>query len=170
MNDLFGQEVIRTIGMYQPFCSMMLTPYNKLETRWALEGRRPSYPLGKYIGYSTLKPCTDEQFIEWTGGTKRPEYLKQEPLNGYAIWLGEVTGMRLMEKKDETTTYIKYIGRKLFPKVIEQINVTKIQWVLFFENVKQIQTFKFEDENGKSIGKQGVGKLEFKYHHKIKII
>ena len=55
MSDLFGEnnEVIRTLGFYQPYCTAML--HGKVETRWIIEGRTPPMPLGKYLLYSTKK-------------------------------------------------------------------------------------------------------------------
>ena len=47
--------------------------------------------------------------------------------------------------------------------------VMKHQWIIEFDNVHPIEPFKFVAEDGKtSLGKQGVGILDKKYHHLIK--
>ena len=48
-----GAGKIRTLGFYQPFGSLML--HGKIETRWVRKGKKPPFPLGKYIFYTTQK-------------------------------------------------------------------------------------------------------------------
>src|ERR1700679_2290183 len=94
--DLFGNdnEIIRTIGFYQPFCSLML--HGKVETRWVRKGRLAPFPMGIYLGYGTKTGCTDEQLKDWCGN----EILKHledtlindftQHLHGHAMWIGEL--------------------------------------------------------------------------------
>lgn len=54
MQDLFGNEVIRSLGLHQPYASLMWT-HNKIETRWVKKGKKPPFPLGTYMIYATQK-------------------------------------------------------------------------------------------------------------------
>lgn len=77
-----------------------------------------------------------------------------------------------MNKGDEREAFVLFQGEKEFfqkDKFGVVWPVIKHQWILNFENVQPIEPFKFIDENGKSLGKQGVGRLENKYHQLIKL-
>ncbi len=144
-------EVYRTVGLYQPFASLML--FDKLETRWVREGRKPAFPEGEYLIYSTQKPCEASKIYEWSG----PELLYNisrillnEPTrqyNGFVIGKATLVGKWILRPEDENT-YIKFIGRKTFE--IEGKQVVKVQWALKFVNVQRVEPFPIK-------GKQGVG-------------
>lgn len=153
--DLFGDkqsEVIRTLGFYEPFGSLML--HGKIETRWVREGRKPPFPLGRYLFYTTKEPCDPTDQRDWCG-----EYLmmritktlvKQGGFNnGMALGIGELVEIRLLTPEDEEQAFVKYVGRKVF--TIKGEDVHKIQWALVFKDVKRIESFKWE------YGKQGTG-------------
>lgn len=161
-------ETIRTLGFYQPFCSLML--HGKKETRWVREGRKPPFPLGKYLLYSTKKPCTPEQLLIWCGWIYEGNYIaetlftdKTVQLNGYAIAIGELVSLRRMTVEDERSAFVKYLEFD-FRDGKDGITYACVQWILEFENVQAIEPFKFND------GKQGVGILNPELHHKIKIL
>lgn len=152
--DLFGSEqieVIRTLGFYEPFGSLML--HGKIETRWVREGRRPPFPLGKYLLYTTKNPVSSIDLFEWCGVEIRcliqNTMLSTPYINGSALAIGELVDIRLLTPEDEERAFVKYVGRKTF--IINGKQVPKIQWALVFKNVKRIEPFKWE------YGKQGTG-------------
>ena len=142
----------RTIGLYQPFASLML--HGKIETRWIREGKKPPFPKGKYLFYSTQKRCDDSTLLSWSGSEKAAliyELMQHEPtvkLGGYAIGIGNLVDVRLLLPND-ANTFIKFVGKKT--ELIKDEQVTKVQWALFFENVQRIEPFIWVH------GKQGVG-------------
>lgn len=169
--DLFGKEseVIRTLGFYQPFGSLML--HGKIETRWVRVGKKPPFPLGKYLLYTTQKRCDDETLLKWCGrdlwfdviNTLKGDPTKTIDLDKTAIAIGELVKIRLMVKEDERDAFVKFIGTKEFKDKNDNI-ILKSQWCLEFCNVNQIEPFEF------NFGKQGVGILPESEKQKIKII
>lgn len=152
-------EVIRTLGYYQPFCSLMF--HGKKETRWVRKGKKPPFPLGKYLFYSTKKKC--ESLLEWCGleimNSIRVTLDSDDSMyyNGYALGYGVLSNIRLMTKEDEAAAFVKYQG--------EQVRVDKngkehvyVQWILEFKHVERITPYPFKD------GKQGVGILKQSPH------
>lgn len=53
---------IRTLGFYQPFGTLML--HGKIETRWVKVGKKPPFPEGKYLFYSTQKRCKYDKLLQ----------------------------------------------------------------------------------------------------------
>lgn len=164
MTDLFGEniETIRTLGFYQPFGSLMLPPFNKIETRKVKCGKKPPFPLGKYLFYTTLKSADDNKLYDWCGDVIM-KYLKAvidgEPtinLNGYGLGIGELTKVRPMTDEDEEQAFVG-----------NYFETGKDNWCLIFSNVYRIEPFPFVDGEGNSLGKQGVGILHPKYHNLI---
>lgn len=175
--DLFGNlnnnepEAIRTLGLYQPFASLML--HGKIETRWVLEGRKPPFPIGKYLFYSTKKGCSNEQIFDWCGKDMYDHILKvlknddTSLLNGYAIAIGDLVRVRKLECHEENIAFVKFVGKKTVfntndgsfsdPRV-------KVQWALVFDNVKPIQPFEW------NFGAQGIGKVPDSEMGKIKFL
>lgn len=169
MNELFGNmiptevPVIRTLGFYQPFCSLMF--HGKIETRIVMLGRKPPFPLGKYLFYSTKEPSTDEQLTRWCSFEtllSMGDALSEDEtfmLNGYALGTGELVNIRLMTEADEDKCFVAYKGVMDFTDK-EGRGYQAVQWCLEFKNVKRIEPFEFK-------GKQGVGFLphsvEIKY-------
>lgn len=163
----FEKEIIRTLGFYQPFCSLMR--HGKIETRWVREGKKPPFPLGKYLLYSTKEPCTDEQLDHWCGSSlycNLTEALANDTtkeLNGYAIAIGQLVNLRHMTRWDDEEAFVRFVGT-----AARQDKNGKwhkyIQWCLEFENVQAIEPFPF------AFGKQGVGILPESEHSKIKIL
>lgn len=156
-----ASEKIRTLGLYQPYASLML--HGKIESRWVEEGKKPPFPLGKYLIYSTKKSYSVEEFKHVAGdyyNDARNIITREETstLNGYAICMGDLV------KREK-------LGYNQLPKAFVDINITMVKmgkedidwykeiivdgrqlWGLHFENVKRIKPFEFK-------GKQGVGFL-----------
>lgn len=153
--DLFGNnanEVIRTIGFYQPFCTAML--HGKIETRWVRKGRKPSMPLGKYLMYSTKKRCSNADLFNWCGTIITHQLYDvinnddTKQYDGYALCTGTLVKVELLTP-EHNPTFIKFVGEKT--ETIDGEQITKIQWALIFENVTPIEPFVWLH------GKQGVG-------------
>lgn len=150
-----GNEAVRTLGFYQPFGSLMF--HGKLETRWVRKGRKPPFPLGRYLLYSTKNKCENPTLFQWCGPeimlsiTKTLDGDTTRFFNGFALGYGTLVNLRPMQKEDEDTAFVKFVG--------EQIRIDKngeehiyIQWILEFADLERIeQPFRFTE------GKQGVG-------------
>ena len=157
-NTLFGDirdpEIIRTMGFYQPFATAML--HGKVETRWVQKGKKPPFPLGKYLMYSTRKSCSHIDLLGWCDNSninKLSEIQSNDltaNLNGFAICTG------ILQKVEPLTvnhanTFIRFVGEK----TIEKFGDIKhyVQWALIFDNIQPIEPFMW------NYGKQGVGFL-----------
>lgn len=167
MNSLFSHEgPIRTLGFYEPFGSLML--HGKIETRWIMTGKKPPFPLGRYAFYTTQKECTCDELLEWCGEDLMEEIMKKTDHTvrpSMLLGFGTLTNIRPMTIQDEPTAFVKYHGLKTVdtPKGM----VRKTQWALIFTDVKAIEPVWFLDDNGKSLGKQGVGFLPAKFKHLV---
>lgn len=162
-------DKIRTLGLYQPYATLMLPPYNKIETRWVMAGKKPPFPLGKYVIYSTKKFYSNYEFEE-IAGERLANYAWREmrqhdkfehfKWRGYAIGIGELYEIKKMEKR---------YGDRAFVDVKETTNGIYTDypdfqlWALFFRDVKRIKPFPFK-------GKQGVGFLSKEDEAKIEYI
>lgn len=161
-------EPIRTLGLYQPFASLMM--HGKIETRWIRKGRKPPFPLGKYLIYATKKPYGLPELSQIAGnqydrikqiihGT-RVEY-------GKALCVGDLVKIIYvlpgMEKETfvdcHKTTRIKYLKTNVAPIEVHQVMIG-----LIFENVRRIKPFPFEH------GKQGIGFLQPQDVEKIEYV
>lgn len=175
--DLFGNlntsepAPIRTLGLYQPFASLML--HGKIETRWVLEGRKPPFPLGKYLFYSTKKSCSNEQLFDWCGNEMYDYILKvlknedTKRLHGFALAIGDLVRVRELKSCEEDIAFVKFVGKKTFFDTISGVLLNprvKIQWALVFDNVKPIQPF------GWDFGAQGIGRVPESEMSKIKFL
>lgn len=157
--NLFGndEEVIRTLGFWQPFGSLML--HGKIETRKVAVGKKPPFPLGKYLFYTTQKPTPNPILFNWCGPeimSNIVETLKNEPTRVMlqtAIAIGELKAIRPMINKDEEKCFVQNIDM-----------LGKSNWCLCFENVQRIESFIW------NYGKQGVGFVPKSELVKIKII
>lgn len=167
MTDLFDNEInykIRTLGFYQPFGSLML--HGKVETRWVRKGKKPPFPLGKYLFYTTKKECSNKMLSDWSGWqliNAMTNYLgpKKPGLNGSAIAIGELFNLRLMTQADERIGFVKFIGEKTVIK--DRKEIIYVQWCLEFKDVKALVPFEWK------FGKQGVGFVPLSEIIKIKI-
>jgi hypothetical protein len=159
-------EKIRTIGLYQPYASLML--HGKIESRWVKRGKKPPFPLGKYLIYSTKKAYSMEEFARIAGDTEKEAMrrLQGEPTrfkNGYAIAIGELTevvpfGGKYTENLAFVDTDLTY-WQSPDPLTIDG----HVLWALKFENVQRIKPFPFK-------GKQGVGFVPAELIEKIEVV
>lgn len=159
-----GNIEIRTLGFYQPFCSLMF--HGKLETRWVRKRRKPPFPLGQYLFYSTKNKCENPTLYQWCGADIRltiEETLAGDVtrfMNRTALGVGTLENVRLMTIEDEPLAFVKFIG--------EQSRIDKhgdeniyVQWILEFKNVTRFdQPFAFIE------GKQGIGKYHLNTNSK----
>ena len=167
--DLFGETntepKLRTLGFYEPFGSLML--HGKIETRWVMAGKKPPFPLGKYLFYTTKKECDNITLLNWCGSEIVSEIAgifgsnEKPSLHGYAIGIGELVDVCELKASD-TNTFVKFKGSKVVQKGDKEI--TYIQWGLWFENVRKIEPFEWK------FGKQGVGFVPYSELQKIKKI
>lgn len=157
-------EKIRTLGFYQPYGSLML--HGKVETRWVKTGKKPPFPLGKYLFYTTQKKATKEQLLEWSGNIiteKIKSTLQNEETvgyNQYAIGIGELFKVEPLTINDEGFVLLQ----KEKVELKDGLRIHKTQWALHFENVQRIDPFLWK------YGKQGVGFVPETEIIKIKII
>lgn len=164
MQDLFGnenkEEVIRTLGFYPPFGCLM--EHGKVETRWVRKGKKPPFPLGKYVFYTTGKSCSAFTLFEWCGVeimlTIADTLINNDRKHLTKVILshGELVEVRLLTKEDEPKAFVKFIGEKIF-KDKNGKDVTKVQWALIFKNVIPVTPIPYHH------GKQGVGFLDKQY-------
>ena len=165
--DLFGYEKIRTLGLYQPFATLML--HGKVETRWVIYGKKAPFPLGMYLIYSCQK-AYDMDFIEGLTGkyTREIDELIESNLSGKNCWLtGEAGAIgRLVSIIDPLTPGFKTFvddGQYEKSEYKRGARVYYRRVGLVFEDVKSIKPFEFK-------GKQGVGFLDDKYKSQIEFI
>lgn len=160
-STLFGHEFekIRTLAWYNPWGALML--HGKIETRIVSAGRKPPFPLGKYLMYTTkvpmhrdqvLEACSDLGFIEGLAMVNTI-YAKiaNEPvaqLDGYAFAVGELAEIRKMTVADVPQCFVPFSENRV---------------CLVFENIERIDPFKW------NFGKQGVGILPQEVYAKIKV-
>jgi len=162
MSTLFDlaptKEIIRTLGLYQPFASLML--HGKIETRWCRVGKKPSFPLGKYVLYSTKKPYDGFELVSISGGEclmNIPKVLKDDKtknLNGYTLGLFNLVKIEPMTKEMEAKCFVNYkppIQRKDKKGVTHKYQLMALHFELM-EAFEQPEVFRY--------GKQGVGILQ----------
>lgn len=150
-----NDKIIRTLGLYQPFAGLMLPPYNKIETRWVANGRKPPFPLGKYLLYSTKRVYTREEFLAISaeyGLAVDTERIKFK-LTGKALCIGDLVRVEKMTKEHQEKAFVAH----------HDPTDTHTRWCLIFENVKAIDPFTFS-------GKQGIGFLSEQDKEKIKFL
>lgn len=194
---LLSLPPIRTLGLYQPYATLMMPPYNKIETRWVKAGKKPPFPLGQYLIYSTKKAYPTKEVKEISGGyyeevrkniiaesiRTSPAYPNRhgvrwinadgsvEFLNGHALCIGELV---------ELKTYSPVLGIGSFVEMHPDAHYTAD----FDSNEPDQGEFVVDNyvlwclifDNMKRIdpfpfkGKQGVGLLSFADREKIKYI
>ncbi len=150
-------EKIRTLGLYQPYATLMLPPYNKVETRWVIKGRKPPFPLGKYLIYATQKFYTTFEFEAIAGTELMHKAYKmmrdnEEMLQariGWALGIGELYKVELMTAEISDRAFVKTDVLQCFD---EEKGNEYVLWSLHFKDMKRIMPFRIK-------GKQGIGFL-----------
>lgn len=169
MPELFGNVPIRTIGLYQPYASLML--HDKVETRWVIQGKTAPFPLGMYLIYATQKRYSDTQFRSIAGCWHKSAELKlatdpTKSLTGHAIAVGELVARFPFSDREyysvsECDTFVDVEDPTYFD---EKKAIWKRLWCLKFADVKRIKPFRFS-------GQQGVGYLDKSfYFNKIEYV
>lgn len=146
MQDLFGNQndVIRSLGLFQPYCSLMWT-HDKLETRWVLRGKKPPFPKGKYMIYACKRAYTVPEVQSISGNyldTAIWDHNLQYMLTGMPLLIADLVSVRDMEWDDQP---------KAFVALNQEVKGSR-QVILEFHNKQRIKPFPFK-------GKQGVGIL-----------
>lgn len=147
-----------TLGWQQPYGTLMLPPYNKIETR-----SRRTHVRGKVLIYTTLKPMQQDKLEDVMGNSLELEARitstvwddPTELLDGYAIGVGNLYDCRLMQASDANLTFTRFD-----PKL----------WCWLFKDVRRIQPFEFaryEGDKRKSLGGQGWGTLQQQEYDQI---
>lgn len=137
---------VRTIGLYQPYATLMLNGKD-IETRWVREGKRAPFPNGWYAIYSTRKAFTSEGFREVAGRTEvaaKRAYLPDptHKMNGFIIGVG------FLEDKIEWTPMMMDYSFVDQRHAVEGYTL----WALNFTKIHRVDPVPFK-------GKQGVGFL-----------
>jgi hypothetical protein len=175
MKDLFNNEVIRTLGLYQPYATLML--HGKIESRWVKRGKKPPFPLGEYLIYSTKKQYKFDEFTKMAGydlATKARELFfkdvcninitHSQHLNGFAIGVGELFEVCKMPATWLDDAYYWPPVDQIDPNVEGEISIDGYTlWALRFKDVKRIKPFPFK-------GKQGTGFLKANDKAKIEYV
>jgi hypothetical protein len=129
--------------------------HGKIETRVVKAGRKPPFPLGRYLIYTTKKAAEQWVVFDACGPemtARINSIMKTEPtakLNGYAIAIGTLSAVRPMVKADESKCFIGWSSDR---------------WCLVFTDVQRIEPFQWE------FGKQGIGFVPDSELSKIKPI
>jgi len=166
MKDLFGEETIRTLGLYQPYATLML--HGKIETRWVYHTKKAPFPLGKYLIYSTKKAYSVGEFRS-IAGDHYPEAERtfmDDPtiqLNGYALGIGDLIKVEPLSGWEATLrTFVDPDMRQV--ESIDPFTIdSRVLWGLYFENMRRIKPFPFK-------GKQGIGFLTKEQKQLIKFL
>lgn len=130
--------------------------HHKLESRWVKKGKKPPFPLGTYLIYSTKKAYSIEEFRHLSGNhfNAARNIITKEPtshLNGHAICLGDLTDIIPMTSILEASAFIDTDMTQWETNGQIQID-DRLLWGLGFKNIRRIKPFPFK-------GKQGVGIL-----------
>lgn len=153
-------EIIRTLGLYQPYAGLMLPPWNKVETRWVRIGRKPPFPLGTYLIYATQKVYSLKEFQSIAGEfgdivLRDITYNGIFEVRGAAIGIGDLVKVERFNPIHQRETYVKWIGG--------DNSQTHTRWLLRFDNMRAIKPFTIK-------GKQGIGFLSEADLKKIEFI
>lgn len=146
---------IRTLGLYQPYAELMM--HGKIETRWIRAGRKPPFPLGRYLLYSTKKCYTLQELSHIAGGKQYNRI--HNIINGLslsygtALCVGDLVKIIYIVPGMDDETFVRY-QHPIF-EIDKKRNglVKRVMIGLIFGNVRPIKPFPFK-------GKQGVGFLQ----------
>lgn len=135
---------VRCIGLYQPFASLMR--HGKIETRWVQKGRKPPFPEGLYLIYSTKRRYELGEIME-ISGRKCFDWM-EEVLRGdqtvgqlgYTICLGYLYIKHPMTKDIELECFVEH-----------KESETHDLWAMRFKEVVMLEPTVWNH------GKQGVG-------------
>ncbi len=149
------KELIRTLGLYQPFATLML--HGKVESRWVKKGKKPPFPLGRYLIYSTKKAYDVAEFKHVSGEfySDAKSKLYDEAiisehcttgLRGFALAVGDLVKVKPLGMGDLAKAFVDVNLTQLRDReegvdLWEQVIIDEhALWGLWFENVKRIKT------------------------------
>jgi hypothetical protein len=159
MTDFFGYSRLRSLAFHQPFGSLML--HGKIETRRVQYGKRPPFPAGEYLFYTTKEPASlsvMEKYCDQAMQERIQRTLAEEPtacLHGYAIALGTLVNIRRMRPEDSNKCFIDFNN--------DPARSGQTTWCLFFENIRRIKPFEWQ------YGQQGIGFVPAKEYARIQV-
>ncbi len=159
--EKLGVPIIRTLGLYQPYASLMMC--GKIETRWVKAGKKPPFPLGKYLIYSCKKSYSTQEFKKIAGSfydaamrrlgisthTKSEYHLDK---NGYALCVGELVAVEKLNNVQMARAYVDFETEVISGMRYVAESNGRILWGLHFGNIQTLDPFPFK-------GKQGIGFL-----------
>lgn len=149
MQAIADGDIIRALWWKQPYASLMLPPFNKLETRsrhTKVRGWVLICATKQAYGYWDIMRISEDYHTDRLNDLLRG---KEQPL-GKAIGIGYLSGSRLMQKEDEFQSFVMHSEKH--PKYIWQ-----------FDYVQAIEPFQME-------GKQGWAILDSETKSKIKLL
>lgn len=144
MQDLFGNHFIRSLGLYQPYASLIFT-HDKLETRWVINGKKPPFPKGKYMIYACKRAYAPHEVRHISGGYLDPDIWIADPrycLTGMPLGIADLVDVYDMGWEDQEQAFVE-LNRDV---------IGSRQVILEFQNKQRIKPFPYK-------GKQGVGIL-----------
>lgn len=150
-------QPIRTLGLHQPYAGLILHG-KTIETRWILNGRKPPFPLGPYLIYSTKDRYEFEEF-QFVGGIKQALRIterwniKDMTTKGMALCIVQL--IRVVDPLDSS------YSERSFVDPSEYTDSTHRLIGLEFDAITRIEPFPIR-------GKQGIGFLSDADRAKIK--
>lgn len=140
---------IRALSLRQPFASLMLPPFNKIETRtWSTSYRGPVLICASQKAYPwnvVRDICGPDQFDRLLSSKMQKELILTGT-DGHAIALGILVDCRSMQKEDEDKCFVQY-----YPGL----------WCHVYENVRPIKPFPWKGCQGwKVLTKEQTQKIE----------
>jgi len=161
LDELYKGQVIRTLGLHQPFATLMLRG-KSIETRWIMRGKKPPFPKGVYALYSTSKSYSEDELRAICGHqydrAMRDSEGDSSHVHNHLILVGELDKLVYVVPSMADETYIEYSERD-----------THVLVGLVFKNVRRIKPIPFVDEDGRKAGKQGIGFLSGYHRRQIQI-
>lgn len=153
-------EEMRYLGFKQPYASLMLPPFDKIETRtW------PTKYRGLVLITASKKPFDREQYADISG----PQYKRickavdsDDLINGHAIAVGRLSNCYLMRKEDEEKCFVEYRD-PWYEKNKKGIMVLKKLYCHVYTDVKAIEPIEIK-------GSQGWRKLDQEFIESIKYL
>lgn len=134
MKDLFNQEPIRALTWWEPYASLMLPPFNKIETRtWSTKYRGLVLICSakKFMSESDIMSVSGPFYTQRIFTEMSRHHIKEK--RGFAIAVGRLVDCRLMQPIDEAQCFVKYDPTK---------------YVHIYEDVKPIEPFKWKGSQG----------------------
>lgn len=146
---MIASKSIRALSWREPFASLMLPPFNKIETRtWPTKYRGPVLICASQKAYPwnvVRDICGPDQFDRLLSSKMQKE-LVLTGTDGHAIALGILVDCRPMQPADEDKCFVKYYSDL---------------WCHIYENVRPIKPFPWKGSQGwKVLNEEQTKKIE----------